>query len=136
MPKPFPEQTEYHMGCFSPDNQLNHSISIREYLTAINAESQKEIASSQSFEVAHKINYNEISKSVARDFEKYLNEYYQIKTKSVYEQSFYRSLNLAEEKFHDCNRSVSELFSPEQCRSDWQSFLDSKNKYEDLKKIL
>jgi len=39
MPRPFPDQTEHHMGCFSPDNQLDHSVSIREYLGAINAES-------------------------------------------------------------------------------------------------
>lgn len=96
MPSAFPEQTEYHMGCFSPDNQLNHSISIRQYLQAIDSENQKEISTSQSFEVAHRIHYNSISKSVARDFEKYLNEYYQIKTKNIYEQNFYRSLNLAE----------------------------------------
>ena len=94
--KPFPEHIKQHMGCFSQDNHANHSSSIRQYLSAINTESQLQVVSEQSFALATRSNYKEISKEVARDFEKYLNEYYQIKTKNLYEQNFYRSLGIAE----------------------------------------
>ncbi len=40
LPNSFPDQTEYHMGCFSSDNQLNHSISVRQYIAALNKGSE------------------------------------------------------------------------------------------------
>lgn len=73
---------------------------------------------------------------MAKDFQKYLNEYYQVKTKNIYEQNFYRNLNLAEEKFNTCKENIATSFTKEEMLGDWNSFLASKEKYEELKNIL
>jgi hypothetical protein len=81
------------MGCFSTDNIVNHSISIREYLKGVEHSDQYGF-DPKSFELSRKIKhkYNDISRSIAKDFEVYLHEKYQAETKNIYEKNFNRSL--------------------------------------------
>lgn len=127
---------QYHMGCFSTDNHLNHSISIRDYLKAVNASTKHHFVSKNSFELASRINYQDFSKAVARDFEIYLNEFYHVKSKDLYEDNFQRAIDRAQSSFNTCNGSATDNFDSTLCNSDWNNFLQSKEKYLELKTIL
>ena len=138
-PQPSPALTQYHMGCYSQDNTLNHSSSIRSYIRTINQSRPGYLLEQESFALALKparVSLNSISTDVAHNFEKYLNEYYQIRNKGVYEQSFYNSLAVAEEKFNSCKEVVLSTTNKTNCQNKWNQHKASFNVYEQLKRTL
>jgi hypothetical protein len=84
-------------------------------------------------EIANKLNNNEASKFIGIEFEKYLNEFYTVKSKGIYEQNFFNSLSLAEQDYESCKLDILNHFNKEKCLNAEGEFNVSSNKFNQLK---
>lgn len=116
----FKTDTSYHIGCYDSEMPHSHSSDLEGRVREIEARHGETMHLSMYKSVALQEDFERRVREVARTFESYLDEYYQIKIKSEHDLHFYNSLKVAKRKYERCVQDLP--LDAEDCARAWEEY--------------